>query len=204
MNKSTPDGNVLFPIFVKLHQIETLIVGGGYVGLEKLEAVLRNSPEARVTLVGKEILQKDIYQLAEEHPHVRVIVAPYKKKYLKDKDLVILATDSRELHEKVKKQCRKRNILANVADTPDLCDFYLSSVAIKGDLKIAISSNGKSPTITKRFRQYLEESLPDEIQDMLDNLEKIRDQLKGDFEYKVQKLNEVTSSWMKGEKKDKD
>ncbi|MGB3465266.1 MAG: bifunctional precorrin-2 dehydrogenase/sirohydrochlorin ferrochelatase [Cyclobacteriaceae bacterium] len=197
MNKSTPEGNVLFPIFIKLHKIETLIVGGGYVGLEKLEAVLRNSPEANVTLVGKEILQEDIYQLAKGHKQVKVIEAPYKKKYLKGKDLVILATDSRKLHEKVKKQCRKRHILANVADTPDLCDFYLSSVAIKGDLKIAISSNGKSPTLTKRFRQYLEEALPAEIQDMLDNLEQIRDQLKGDFEYKVKKLNEVTSSWMK-------
>lgn len=201
MNKSSKEGNVLFPIFIKLHQIETLIVGGGYVGLEKLEAVLRNSPDANVTLVGKEILQKDIRKLAKKHANVKVVEKPYHKKYLKNKDLVILATDSRKLHEKVKKQCRKRHILANVADTPDLCDFYLSSVAIKGDLKIAISSNGKSPTLTKRIRQYLEESLPNEIQDMLNNLEGIRDQLKGDFEYKVKKLNEVTSSWIEEKKK---
>ncbi|MEL6558419.1 MAG: bifunctional precorrin-2 dehydrogenase/sirohydrochlorin ferrochelatase [Bacteroidota bacterium] len=201
MNKSSRDGNVLFPVFIKLHKIETLIVGGGYVGLEKLEAVLRNSPDANVTLVGKEILQKNIRKLAKKHPNVTVIEEPYRKKYLKNKDLVILATDSRKLHEQVKKQCRKRNILANVADTPDLCDFYLSSVAIKGDLKIAVSSNGKSPTLTKRIREYLEESLPDEIQEMLDNLEKIRDQLKGDFEYKVQKLNEVTSSWKNDDEK---
>ena len=192
---------MLFPIFVKLHQIETLIVGGGYVGLEKLEAVLRNSPDARVTVVGREILQEGIRELAKQHPHVTVIEQPYRKRFLKGKDLVILATDSRELHEKVKRQCRKRHILANVADTPDLCDFYLSSVAIKGDLKIAISSNGKSPTVTKRFRQYFEESLPDDIQGMLDNMEKIRDQLKGDFEYKVQKLNEVTEAWMSEKKK---
>lgn len=195
-------GNVLFPIFIKLHEIQTLIVGGGYVGLEKLEAVLRNSPEANVLLVGKEILQEKIYELEKEHPNLTVLERPYHKRYLKGKDLVICATDSRQLHEKIKTQCKKRHLLCNVADTPDLCDFYLSSVVKKGDLKIAISSNGKSPTLTKRFRQYFEESLPESVQDILDNLENIRDQLKGDFEYKVNQLNEVTNSWLEKKKKD--
>ncbi len=195
-------GNVLFPIFIKLHQIQTLIVGGGYVGLEKLEAVLKNSPEANVLLVAREILQPRILELEKEHPSLKVIEQPYKKKYLKNKDLVICATDSRTLHEKIKRQCAKRHLLCNVADTPDLCDFYLSSVVKKGDLKIAISSNGKSPTLTKRFRQYFEEALPDSVQEILDNLENIRDQLKGDFEYKVNQLNEVTNSWLKNKKKD--
>ncbi len=195
-------GNVLFPIFIKLHEIQTLIVGGGYVGLEKLEAVLRNSPEANVFLVGKEILQEKIYELEKEHPNLTVLERPYHRRYLKGKDLVICATDSRQLHEKIKTQCKKRHLLCNVADTPDLCDFYLSSVVKKGDLKIAISSNGKSPTLTKRFRQYFEESLPESVQDILDNLENIRDQLKGDFEYKVNQLNEVTNSWLEKKKKD--
>lgn len=195
-------GNVLFPIFIKLHEIQTLIVGGGYVGLEKLEAVLRNSPEANVLLVGKEILQKKIYELEQEHPNLIVLERPYHRRYLKGKDLVICATDSRQLHEKIKTQCKRRHLLCNVADTPDLCDFYLSSVVKKGDLKIAISSNGKSPTLTKRFRQYFEESLPESVQDTLDNLENIRDQLKGDFEYKVNQLNEVTNSWLEKKKKD--
>ena len=197
MNHMSSKGNVLFPVFIKLHEINTLVVGGGYVGLEKLEAILRNSPDANVLLVAKEILQEEIWELAKKHPNLQIIEKPYHRKYLRQKDLVICATDSRELHQKIKKQCRKKHILCNVADTPDLCDFYLSSVVKKGDLKIAISSNGKSPTLTKRFRQYFEESLPDSIQETLDNLENIRDQLKGDFEYKVNKLNEVTESWMK-------
>ena len=45
-------GNTLFPVFFKLHQLDILVVGGGYVGLEKLEAILKNSPATRVTLVG--------------------------------------------------------------------------------------------------------------------------------------------------------
>ncbi|MEO1097701.1 MAG: bifunctional precorrin-2 dehydrogenase/sirohydrochlorin ferrochelatase [Bacteroidota bacterium] len=189
------EGNVLFPVFLKLDRLHTLLVGGGYVGLEKLEAILRNSPEAKVTICAKEVLQEKILTLAESHPHISIIARPYEKKFLKGKDVVIMATDSRDLHEKIKIHCRKRHILANVADTPDLCDFYLGSVVKKGDLKIAISSNGKSPTITKRIREYLEEAIPDDIQILLDKMKEIRDQLKGDFEYKVKELNRMTKSW---------
>jgi siroheme synthase-like protein len=194
------EGNVLFPVFLKLHQLNLLIVGGGYVGFEKLEAVLKNSPEANVTLVAEKILNEEIHNLAKNHPHVKLIERKFKKKDLKGRDVVILATDKRKLHEKIKKRCEKKHILTNVADTPDLCDFYLSSVVKKGDLKIAVSSNGKSPTLTKRIRQYLEEALPDDVQHLLDNLETLRDQLKGDFEYKVKKLNEVTDDWLKKNK----
>ena len=195
------EGNVLFPAFFKLHQLRLLIVGGGYVGLEKLEAVLKNSPKANVTMVAKEFLQPKIRQLAEQHPTVKLIERKFKKKDLDKKDLVILATNRRELHEKIKKMTTKRHLLTNVADTPDLCDFYLSSVVKKGDLKIAISSNGKSPTLTKRIRQYLEEALPEDVQELLDNLEELRSRLKGDFEYKVKKLSEVTQDWLEKPKK---
>lgn len=186
---------MLFPVFLKLHELETLVIGGGYVGLEKLEAIFKNSPQARVTLCAKEILQDDIRELTKNHRGLTLIEKPFRKKYLKGKDLVIMATDSRSLHDKVKKLCRKKHILANVADTPNLCDFYLGSVVKKGDLKIAISSNGKSPTITKRIREYLEEAIPDDVQQLLDKMKEIRDQLKGDFEFKVQELNRVTQNW---------
>ena len=189
-------GNTLFPVFFKLHQLDILIVGGGYVGLEKLEAILKNSPAAHVTLVGAEILQPDIHRLAKEYPHVQVEEREFRESDLRDKDLVFLATNDRLLHEKIKKITRQRRIMTNVADTPDLCDFYLSSVVKKGDLKIAISSNGKSPTLTKRIREYLEAAIPDDVQTLLDNLKEVRDQLKGDFEYKVKKLNQVTADWL--------
>ena len=104
-----------------------------------------------------------------------------------------------EVSREVQSDCRKENILVNVADKPDLCDFYLSSTVGKGDLKIAISTNGKSPTFAKRFREVLEAILPDSLQETLDNLQKIRNQLKGDFEYKVEKLNEITNVMKKKE-----
>lgn len=194
-------GNVLFPVFFKLHQLQLLIVGGGYVGLEKLTAVLRSSPKANVTLVAKEILQDEIRTLAKDHPNVTLIERPFKKKDLKGKDLVILATDSQKLHKKIKKRAEKKHLLTNVADTPELCDFYLCSIVKKGDLKIGVSSNGKSPTLTKRIKETLNDALPEQIDEMLDRLKEIRDQLKGDFEYKVQRLDEVTKDFMVQDKK---
>ena len=183
--------NTLFPIFVKAENLHILIVGGGYVGLEKLTAVLANSPAARVTLVAPDI-RSEIPELAQTHPNVRLITEYYRPEHLDDCDLVIVGTNDKAINRQVQADCKARRILVNVADTPDLCDFYLSSVVKKGDLKIAISTNGKSPTFAKRFREVLEEILPDSLQETLDNLTAIRNQLKGDFVQKMEKLNEIT------------
>jgi precorrin-2 dehydrogenase/sirohydrochlorin ferrochelatase len=182
--------NNLFPVFLKLEQMNLLIVGGGYVGLEKLEAVLKNSPFTRITLVAPEI-SKEIQKLGQSH-QIDLLFEAYDLKHLENKNLVIVGTGIMDVSIAVQKDCRKKNILVNIADKPALCDFYLGSVVKKGDLKIAISTNGKSPTFAKRFREVLEEILPESLQETLDNLKVIRDRLKGDFENKVEKLNEIT------------
>lgn len=187
--------NNLFPVFLKLETLDTLIVGGGHVGLEKLAAVLKNSPAARVTLVARNV-QQAIRDLAQDHAGVKIEERNFKLWDLWDKDLVILATDNRPLHESIRKFARTRRLLINVADTPELCDFYLGSVVTKGNLKIGVSTNGKSPTISKRIREYLEEALPDDTNDLLDNMQKIREQLTGDFNHKVKVLNEITTTWL--------
>lgn len=183
--------NTLFPIFVKAENLHTLIVGGGYVGLEKLTALLASSPQARVTLIAPEI-RDEIQELARQNPKVELVPERYHAVYLADKDLVIVGTNDKAVNRQVQADCKVQRVLVNVADTPDLCDFYLSSVVKKGDLKIAISTNGKSPTFAKRFREVLEEILPDSLQETLDNLTAIRNQLKGDFVQKMEKLNEIT------------
>jgi len=187
--------NNLFPVFLKLESLHTLIVGGGPVGLEKLSAILKNSPAARVTLVARNI-QEPIRQLAADHPAVKLEERNFKLWDLWDKDLVLLATDSKSLHETIRNFARGKKLLVNVADTPELCDFYLGSVVTRGNLKIGISTNGKSPTISKRIREYLEEAIPEDINELLDNMQKIREQIKGDFSHKVKVLNEITASWL--------
>jgi len=187
--------NNLYPIFLKLENLQTLLVGGGNVGLEKLTALLKNSPEAKVTIVA-DFICDEIVTLASKKKNVNLLKRKFFTSDLDGNDILILATNDRKLHERIKVVARKKRILTNVADTPDLCDFYLGSVVQKGDLKIGISTNGKSPTFAKRFREYLEELLPDNIQELVDNLHVFRKNLKGDFQFKVNALNELTSSFL--------
>lgn len=184
--------NNLFPVFLKLENLSLLVVGGGAVGLEKTKAVLENSPLADVTLVAPEI-REEIVALKRDHPRLQLVYAPYDIKYMEGKDLVIAATCIKDLNVQVRADAKWNKILVNVADTPELCDFYLSSIVRKGNLKIAISTNGKSPTMAKRIREVLEDAIPEEIDQVLDELQKIREQLRGDFEFKVKAMNEITA-----------
>lgn len=188
--------NKLFPIFVKLEDLHVLLVGGGNVGLEKLTALLNNSPEARVTVVAN-LIRDEVREFVANKPNVQLVNRAFQFADLQDKALVILATDNPDLHQSIKRVTVENHILTNVADTPDLCDFYLGSIVQKGDLKIAISTNGKSPTLAKRIKEFLNEIIPDNIQQLLDNLQTYRNTLKGDFQEKVKELNELTASLLK-------
>ena len=193
---SMEERNNLFPVFLKLEALNTLVVGGGNVGLEKLNALLKSCPRAKVTLVAAAI-KEEIRGLAAAAPDIILVERDFKPGDLKGKDLVMLATDDPALHCRIKELARKKRLLVNVADTPDLCDFYLGSVVTKGNLKIGISTNGKSPTIARRIREYLEEALPENTNELLNNMQAIRARMKGDFAEKVKMLNDITASWLK-------
>lgn len=182
--------NELYPIFLKLHQLNVLIVGGGKVALEKLSFLLKSSPNANVEIVATHFLP-EIEALAEKH-NLKITKAKFKKKILKKRHLVIACTDDIEVNKRVYDLSKKRRLLANIADTPELCDFYLGGIVTKGNVKIAISTNGKSPTTAKRLREFFEEIIPDDINMMVENLNEYRKTLKGNFQDKVQKMNEIT------------
>lgn len=183
--------NPLFPVFLKLDQVNTLLVGAGNVGLEKLHALLANAPEARVTIVAPEI-KEEVRRLVYRHPGCRLEQRPFTETDLQEKELLILATDNRSLHEEIYTTAKEKGILINVADTPDLCDFYLGSIVQKGNLKIAISTNGKSPTAARRIKEVLQDALPGELDTVIDNLHQVRNKLNGNFQQKVKKLNDIT------------
>ena len=183
--------NTLYPVFLKLHELNLLIIGGGPVGLEKATFILKNSPDANITLIG-EIINPELYVLANDFPKLKIINKSYELSDLEGVNLLLLATNNIELDKEIKVQARLKNILLNVADIPELCDFYLGSIISRGDLKIAISTNGKSPTLSKRIRQYLEDALPNSTQEIINNLQAIRNKLLGDFSDKLNKLNDIT------------
>jgi precorrin-2 dehydrogenase/sirohydrochlorin ferrochelatase len=201
-NKTDHSGNLLFPIFLRMDKLRILVVGGGFVGLEKISALYKHSPNASVTLVAPEV-KEEIVELSKTDFNLRILKKPFETSDLSNIDLVIAATNIKSLNSEVKCEAKMRRILINVADTPDDCDFYLGSIVKKGDLKLAISTNGKSPTFAKRFRETMEEILPESIQSILDNLSAIREKMKGDFNDKVEKLNELTSVLRKSDHEEK-
>jgi siroheme synthase-like protein len=187
-----PQGNRLFPVFLKLNQLHTVLIGAGNIGLEKLGAILQNSPEAKVTVIALTIIP-EFEALVAGYKKVNILQKSFGDSDLDDADIVVAATNNPELNDFIRQSARKRRLLVNIADKPDLCDFYLGSIVQKGDLKIAISTNGKSPTIAKRLKEVLNEALPDELNTTLQQMSKLRDTLSGDFAGKVKTLNEITS-----------
>ena len=186
--------NQLYPVFFRLEKLKMLIVGGGEVGMEKMHFIMKSSPNARIRIVAT-WFSDEVSALAQKFPDtVQMVTKTFEPEDIEDADLIVAATNFHEVNMQVYKAAKERNRIINVADTPDLCDFYMGSIVTRGDLKVAISTNGKSPTFSKRFRQLLEDILPNETSQLLDNLKVFRDQLKGDFEQKVKDLNHLTKT----------
>lgn len=182
--------NNLYPVFLKTSNLHILIIGGGNVAEEKLTFLTKSSPDAKVTMVSP-MFREATKKLALKFD-VELIIASYHNKYLTGKHMVVATTDVPEVNVQVYNDCRKLDKLVNVADNPPYCDFYMGGIVTKGNVKIAISTNGKSPTTAKRLRQFFEDVIPEDITKMVQNLNDYRKTIKGDFEHKVEKMNEIT------------
>jgi siroheme synthase-like protein len=164
------------------------------VGEEKLRFMLKSSPNAIITIVATWI-GEEVQRLIDKRDIVTpIIIRKVREEDIKRHDIIISATNFKEVNHQVHAWAKANSKIVNVADTPDLCDFYMGSIVTRGDLKVAISTNGKSPTFAKRFRQYLEEILPQDTSKLIENLKLIRDKMVGDFDMKVKKLNTLTQS----------
>ncbi|MBV9963133.1 MAG: bifunctional precorrin-2 dehydrogenase/sirohydrochlorin ferrochelatase [Parafilimonas sp.] len=185
--------NNLFPVFLKLEELRLLIIGAGEVGYEKLQTVLGNSPDTRIRIVAN-YFKPEVEELVFQYPNVQLIFADYKPVFLDQCDLVIAAVNNIELAEQIRNDAKQKGKLINAADKPALCDFYLGSVVTKGNIKIAISTNGKSPTLARRLKEFFKEVLPDEIETTISNLHAIRNNITTGLKERIKKLNEITAS----------
>jgi len=185
-------GNPLFPVFLKLNYLHTVLIGAGNVGLEKLTAILGNCHDAKVTVIASAFLP-EIHILASEYKGVVVKQKSFTASDLDNANIVVAATNNAELNTYIVQSAHERRLLVNVADKPELCDFYLGAIVQKGDLKIAISTNGKSPTVAKRLKEVLSEALPEDIDTTLQQMSELRNSLNGDFAEKVKTLNKITA-----------
>jgi len=186
--------NKLYPVFLKLEEMRLLIVGGGHVALEKLNSVLTNSPQTEIEIVAPFVCG-EIKSLCHQRSNIHFSERKIGPFDLDIAQIIIVAVDDKSVSEWVHLQAKAKGKLVNVADTPRLCDFYLGSIVNKGHLKIAISTNGKSPTMAKRLKEILSESLPN-MDGLLNNLNELRNKLKGSLAEKVTMLNKVTEKFL--------
>ena len=164
----------LFPAFLKLQDRLVVIIGGGAIATEKIPALLQAG--ARVRLISPKITPKI-------SDWVRANQLEWRPKRFDGDDLngaflVIAATSLRDLNESVFRSADARNILCNAVDDIDHCHFYYGSIVQRGDLQIAISTNGKSPALAQRLRKELEAQFPHEYAQWLEWLGSAREALR--------------------------
>ena len=184
--------NTLFPIFIKPDQLDILLVGGGEIALEKAQSILKQNPNANIEVVSLAFTEELIKYLSK-FENISIYQKAFESSDMSGKHIVVAATNNYKTNEHIRRAANKFKAILNIADKPSYCDFYLGSIVKKGDLKIGISTNGKSPTLAKRMREYFEAELPEETQELLNNLNRHRNKLSGNLSYKIKELNKLTA-----------
>jgi precorrin-2 dehydrogenase / sirohydrochlorin ferrochelatase len=139
-------------MFMKLEGRQCLVVGAGKVGEPKISGLLETG--ARLRVVAPEA-SAAVHEWAREGKIV-LELRPFSTDDLAGAFLAVVATSSRSLNEHVYREAQRRGILCNVVDVPDLCDFFYPAVVRRGDLQIAVSTAGQSPSLAGKIRQQLE------------------------------------------------
>ncbi len=142
----------LFPMFLKLEGRQCLVVGAGKVGEPKIGGLLETGAHVRVVALDASPTVREWARAGKIDLELRPFVADD----LDSAFLAIVATNSRSLNERAYHEAQRRHVLCNVVDVPDLCDFFYPAVVRRGDLQIAVSTAGQSPSLAQKLRQQLE------------------------------------------------
>jgi len=162
-----------YPIFLELGGRRTVVIGGGAVALRKAQALL--AAGARLVVVSKDI--DDALTALCRGTNAELIKSGYSKDYLAGAVLAIAATSDRQLNKRIYKDCQKLEILCNVVDAPELCDFIVPAVVKRGDLQVAIGTEGHCPAYAGHLRKKLEQTFTDKHGEFLAELEALRDRI---------------------------
>jgi precorrin-2 dehydrogenase/sirohydrochlorin ferrochelatase len=142
----------LFPMFLKLEGRQCLVVGGGRIGEPKIGGLLETGARIRVVSLDASPAVREWARAGKLELELRAFCADD----LVGAFLAVVATNSRSLNERVYQEAQKVGVLCNVVDVPDLCDFFYPAVVRRGDLQIAVSTAGQSPSLAQKIRQQLE------------------------------------------------
>jgi len=162
-----------YPVSLDIKNRKCLVVGGGSVGTRKVKTLLECG--AKVTVVSPGVSG----QLLELANNGLIVLEkrPYREADLDGMFLVIGTTDDEELNRQISIDAEKLNMLCNIADSPEVCNFILPSIVNRGDLTISISTSGKSPALAKKLRIELEEKFGNEYAEFLRLMGAIRKKL---------------------------
>lgn len=144
--------NSLFPMFLKLEGKRCLVIGAGNIGAPKIARLAETG--ACVHVISLEA-RDEVGELAREEK-ITLELRAFEPNDLEGNLLAVVATASPALNQAIYEEARRRGVLCNVVDVPELCDFYYPAIVQRGDLQIAISTNGQSPSLAQRLRQQLE------------------------------------------------
>ena len=160
-----------FPAFVNLNDKKILIIGGGLIAKNKLSHLLEFTSD--ITLISKEFTI-ETKALIKNH-NLSHWEREYKKDDIKGFDIIVATLDNIDLQKSIYKETRSENCLFNCADLQEYCDFIFPSYIKKGDLTIAISTSGSSPSMAKNIRIWLEQIIPNSIVDFLKEMREYRE-----------------------------
>lgn len=161
-----------FPIFAKIDEAhKILIVGGGSVATAKLEALIEHKEYIRIKALS---FRDDLKALCEKQ-NISYKIGSFEEKDLENCLLVIAATDNKELNQEIKKQANNKNILVNVVDDKELCDFIFPALVKRGDLTIAISTAGISPVLSRFLKRTIETVIPENFTHLIEFLKDKRE-----------------------------
>ena len=152
-----------YPVSLDIKNRKCLVVGGGGVGTRKVATLLDCG--AKVTVVSPDV-SGQLLALANNGSIV-LEKRSYRKTDLDGMFLVIGTTDDEKLNRQISIDAEKLNMLCNIADRPNVCNFILPSIVNRGDLTISISTSGKSPALAKKLRIELEEQFGNEYAELL-------------------------------------
>ena len=182
----------LFPMFLKLEGRSCLVVGAGKIGESKIRSLLAARAKVRV-------IAPWATPAVEAWERAGVLTRQAREFEAADLDstfLVVAATSSIKVNDQVYREAQRRQVLCNVVDDPDRCDFYYPAVVRRGDLQVAISTAGKSPALAQRLRREFEAQLAPVYAGWIEELGRIRKQLFGrtlDPEHRRKLLHQLAS-----------
>jgi precorrin-2 dehydrogenase/sirohydrochlorin ferrochelatase len=162
-----------FPAFLQLEGKRILLVGGGRIAAEKLEKLLDFSKA--ITIVAAEA-NEGLERMAREHC-LTLLLRPYRSGEALEYDLVVVATDTVELHRRIFEETRSSRVLVNSVDDTRYCDFIFPSYVKQGDLTVAFSTSGSSPALAKHIRRWFQQILPAGVDEFLERMRRLRREL---------------------------